>query len=72
MFNGMWQSACSTICKSTDIWTITKATSKGTKDLFSTHLLYPNECNGLNHGEKESGMEVFHDHAAQLLGTRCH
>lgn len=44
--------------------------SKGTKDLFSTHLLYPNECNGLNHGEKESGIEVFQDRAAPLpLGS---
>lgn len=51
-----------------DIWTITKATGKGTTDLLSNHLFSTNECNELNHSNKESGTDFLRDHAIFL---RC-
>lgn len=54
------------ICKSMDIWTITKATDKETADLFLNHLLSSNECNGLNHRGKENGTDLLQDHTISV------
>lgn len=52
--------------KSMDIWTITKAAGKGTTELLSNHLFSTNECNQLNHSNKESGTDFLWDHAIFL------